>query len=382
MFAVEPSVSSKIEVRALNTALTSFYVKILGGYPTNIKKVLHRILLNSKSFYKSKKIVISNITEPMIFLDQRYDNESLSWFELLHTLCSDLNFPEKQIDFILGNVYAKESYDLWCIEHNIDKRINVIGLKNSYWLSRCIAQGYNKLFDDTPNKHLTCFIGRPRFQKNYITKWYVENIQDTLDETKVISTFLYNNVSQIDSWFNQEDNLNKIKRLPGRLEDGSHDHSNAWLNGNTTVFNKAAQQGLVDLTVDYVEHEDIKDYNHYITFKQKNLWWKEDVLSEKLFSNVLLKKPFIRLGMPHSLKIFKEWGFETFDGILFDESYDNIENFYERANFILDQVKQLLNYPFDVLYEKVKSQQVQDVINHNFNLAYEIYNKKEELVNV
>ena len=86
--------------------------------------------------------------------------------------------------------------------------------------------------------------------------------------------------------------------------------------------------------------------------------------------------------MPGSLNILKQWGFKTFDGILFDESYDEIDDCYERVENILIQVEQLLSMPFQQLKEKVYSKEVQDVINHNYELAHLIYNKKEELVNV
>ena len=382
MFAVEPHVSNEVEVRAVNTALTSFYIKVLGGHIVGIKPTLQKILLTSKVNHPLKKVVISYITEPMIFLNHNYIEDSLSWYELIHDICNELDFPKNQIEFVLGNIYAVESYNNWCKEYSIVEKINVKGLPNFYWLSRCIDKGYNKLFDVTPDKHLTCFIGRPRFQKNYIVKWYIENIQDTENENKILATILYKNISQSDSWFEQKENSDKIKKLPGRLEDGSTDHSNAWLNGNPDIFNKSSLRGLIDFIIDYVEFENIKNYDDYVKFKSERLWWHEDVLSEKLFVNILLKKPFIRLGMPSSLKRLQEWGFKTFDGILFDESYDDIENFYERANFILDQVNGLLNIPFDDLHRKVKSDQVQEILNHNYNLAYKIYNEKEELVNV
>ena len=82
--------------------------------------------------------------------------------------------------------------------------------------------------------------------------------------------------------------------------------------------------------------------------------------------------------MPRSLTRLKEWGFKTFDGVLFDESYDDMENFYDRLNCIIPQVEKYLSMSFDELKEKVYSAEVQQIIEHNYNLAYEIYNNKEE----
>ena len=75
-------------------------------------------------------------------------------------------------------------------------------------------------------------------------------------------------------------------------------------------------------------------------------------------------------------------GIKTFDGILFDESYDSIENFYDRLDAILKQVNKMLIMPFSELQEKVQSAEVQEILDYNYNLAYKIYNEKKELVNV
>jgi hypothetical protein len=86
--------------------------------------------------------------------------------------------------------------------------------------------------------------------------------------------------------------------------------------------------------------------------------------------------------MPNGLKVLRSWGFKTFDGILFDESYDDIDDSFERIDHILNQVTTYLDMPFNSLKEKVYSEEVQEVLDHNYNLAYKIYNEKEEVVNV
>jgi hypothetical protein len=139
---------------------------------------------------------------------------------------------------------------------------------------------------------------------------------------------------------------------------------------------------LFNFNVDYHEAEDFNSYSHYKDFKAANEWWKEDVLSEKLFRPMIHKRPFIRFGMPHGLKVLHSWGFKTFDGILFDESYDDIDDCFERANHILSQVTSYLDMPFDTLKEKIYSDKVQEVLDHNYNLTYKIFNETEDLINV
>jgi hypothetical protein len=118
-----------------------------------------------------------------------------------------------------------------------------------------------------------------------------------------------------------------------------------------------------------------------VDFKKTHSWWHEDMISEKTFKCILLKKPFIRLGMPGSLDKLRSWGFKTFDNLLFDETYDNIENFYNRLDAILCQIERILAIPFDELQEKIASPEMQSVLEHNYNLAYQLYTD-EELINV
>jgi len=368
MFATETLVKPKIEVRDL--ALASYYIKVTGGRPVGIKKVLERIVLSSKKA-SNKHITVSYITEPMLFLDQTFADPDNNWFSLIHAVCDKFDYPVENIEFLSGNIYAKKSYNAWCSLNNVSKRMK-ISHDTCYWASRSIDSGYSKIFDVHPDKHMTLFIGRPRFQKNHVVKWYLDNVHGTSRQSNVLGTFLYANVSDADPWF--RDNKHRVKELPGKLESATQDHSNAWLNGDPELFNKNLLRGLFDFTVDYVEHENI-DYQQYLEFKSEQSWWQEDVLSEKLFKCILLKRPFIRLGMPHSLQRLKECGFRTFDGILFDESYDSIENFYDRCDHILKQIEYYLDLPYSELSEKVNSPEVQEVLEHNYALAYTIYNK-------
>lgn len=373
MFAKE-SITNELEVREVFSSLTSYYLKLLGSYPysTKIDNHIKRLLILAD---KQKNFVVSCITEPHLF----FKKQELSWFEYFHDACSEINFPIDKIVLLTCNIYAAESYENWCKHNNVLNKMLVISQTKHYWIKRLIDAGYHVEMNIKPSKHISCFIGRPRLHKNYIVKWYIENIQNTEHENNVIGTFLYGNLFK--NIFD-ESMFEKIKHLPGKIEDGSSDHTHTWMTGDPKKFNSAFSMSLVDFIVDYVEFEDFYNYENYEQFKKSNPWWHEDVLSEKTFQCVLLKKPFIRLGMPHSLKKFREWGFKTFDNVLFDENYDNIENFYDRKNHILAQVENLLHMPFENLKNKVFSNDVQDILKHNYKVAYEIYDKHEDILNV
>ncbi len=376
----------KIRVKGVHSPLTSYYVKLSGGFLFNckdnvefkLKKLFEKASLTSPN----KNIILDYIHEPIVFLnrDHIHLKKELSWFEFLHTLTKKINFNIEHVTLLTSNVYAEETYNNWCIKNSISNKMIVKSQSKEFWLTKLINTGYTQPTTHA-DKKMSLFIGRPNFQKKIIVKWYLEKIKDSDLEKEIVSTFLFDKFVPPHDW---NISIDQIKKLPGSIETGKQGHPAITLpwGGDSTKFSSYFSKGLFNFTVDYLENEDFNNYNDYLNFKQVNEWWKEDMISEKTFKCVLLKVPFIRLGMPHSLKQFKSWGFKTFDGILFDESYDSIENFYDRLDAILKQVTKMLTMPFSELQEKVQSAKVQEILDYNYNLAYKIYNEKEELVNV
>jgi hypothetical protein len=377
---------TNIRVKGVHSPLTSYYVTLSGGFlfncNDNVEFRLKNLFEKASTNFPNKQIVLDYIHEPIVFLNRNHihSEKELSWFEFLHDLSAKLNFNIENITLLTSNIYSEKTYNNWCINKSISKKMNVKNQSERFWLAKLIDSGYNKS-STIADKKMSLFIGRPNFQKNIIVKWYLDTINNSMFEQDVVSTFLYDN-------FIPSASLNidaeKLKELPGSFETGKQSHPTVTLpwGGNSTEFSSYFSKGLFNFTIDYLEHEDFDKYSDYLKFKEKNAWWEEDMISEKTFKCVVLKRPFIRLGMPHSLKRFKEWGFKTFDGVLFDESYDDIEDFYDRLDVILNQVNNTISMPFNELQEKIQSPAVQEVLDYNYNLAYKIYNEKKELVNV
>jgi len=372
----------KIEVRGVHTPLTSYYVTIHGGFPLSAddNKVfkINQIFENASLKNKNKQVVISCIAEPMLFATRDHiekKSKGTSWFEFLHGLSKKFQFPETNIVLLTSNVYGAESYDKWCIENQIDKRINVYSQPKRLWLERLFLNGCSYL-EKEETKHISMFVGRPTLHRNFVLQWYLKNIINTPRIEKMITSFFYKNFNIADEWHLTEEETKWFRYL-----ENNTTVPNKWL-GETEDFKNSFASCLFNFNIDYHEAENFQSYEDYKEFKNKNSWWKEDMISEKLFRSFIYKRPFIRLGMPHSLKVLRSWGFKTFDGVLFDESYDDIEDCFERTNHILNQVTLYLDMPFENLKEKIYSRDVQEILDYNYKLAYEIYNDKEDLINV
>lgn len=386
---LQKTITGKMEVRGVHTPLTSYYITIHGGFPISakddksvkIKRVFEKASLTSLG----KQLIIDCMEEPMLFASREHIEQQsckgLSWFEFIHSLSKEFNFPEEHIVFLTSNIYGTDSYDKWCIKNKISKKIQVHNQPQNLWIKRSISNGCSYV-EKEESKHMSMFVGRPTLHRNIVLQWYLKNIVNTSRLEKMLTTFFYKNFSIPDDWHVTKEQKELFNQLN---ENGTVKNNTRILKswpGETETFKNSFASCLFNFNIDYHEAEDFKSYSHYKDFKSANEWWKEDVLSEKLFRSVIYKRPFIRFGMPHGLKVLRSWGFKTFDGILFDESYDDIDNCVERIEHILNQITTYLDMPFDDLKEKIYSDKVQEVLDHNYKLAYKIYNEKEELVNV
>jgi hypothetical protein len=100
----------------------------------------------------------------------------------------------------------------------------------------------------------------------------------------------------------------------------------------------------------------------------KNKWWQEMFFTEKTFRSIFYKRPFLLFGSKHQLKVLQELGFKTFDNILFNESYDSIDDWEERLLAILTEVTRVCNtYSLNELHNLVYSESVKAVLEHNYN---------------
>jgi hypothetical protein len=74
--------------------------------------------------------------------------------------------------------------------------------------------------------------------------------------------------------------------------------------------------------------------------------------TEKTYTPIYFKKPFIVWSVPNFHKALQELGFELYDE-LFDYSFDSIQDSKKRLNAILDQVESVVDKDYQNLYNLV-----------------------------
>ena len=99
-------------------------------------------------------------------------------------------------------------------------------------------------------------------------------------------------------------------------------------------------------------------------------WEDSCFLSEKIFKAILFKHPFVLVATPNTLKYLRAIGYKTFHPVI-DESYDSIEDNYERMIAIVKEINRLCKLEGAALesYQKY----CREIVQHNFDV---LTNKK------
>jgi len=96
-------------------------------------------------------------------------------------------------------------------------------------------------------------------------------------------------------------------------------------------------------------------------------------ITEKTWKPIIVGHPFIMLGNKNNLKFLKDLGYKTFDKWI-DESYDNIDDEYERRAAIVKELKKLSYYEVKDL--KRIREEMFEVCEYNQKHFYNLYKSK------
>ena len=83
-----------------------------------------------------------------------------------------------------------------------------------------------------------------------------------------------------------------------------------------------------------------------------------------------MTQPFIIMGRPYLLKYLRDKGFDTFDDV-FDNSYDEIENDWDRFQTIMKEIKRICDLQQETLHELYLNCIDRVILNQQKFLSYE-----------
>ncbi len=280
------------------------------------------------------------------------DGES-NWFHLnnqekIHELCEQTGVPEDKIVYITNDVTCDVVYDKWFTNQTKYKtKINFINhpcllMQNKREANEDAQGNTTQLFkiekykdkSKLPTKKFMCLIGHRTKQRDFL--W--EFLKDKNGHTSY---------------------LGKKVALPN----------------SSTILDK-----LIATTFGSDPRADrLRNYYRDSYFSIVPEGEGGGQLSEKVHKPLLHGHPFILFSYNHDIGEFatgvlsrlKEWGFETFPE-LFDESYDEISNVYERRNNFRQQILRLYNMETNELQKLCESVVEKCIHNQKTVLSLEI----------
>jgi hypothetical protein len=152
-----------------------------------------------------------------------------------------------------------------------------------------------------------------------------------------------------------------IDIIGSRLDDFIWSYRDKKLPNDTTISNPNYQRFFNS------EWYDDTYFSTVLETSQHGPCWRP---TDKTFKACAYYHPFLIIGQYHTLKRLKELGFETYNNI-FNETYDDIEDFDTRLNIVIKNIDNFNKMPYDSI--------TNGKLEHNHNL---FFNKKyvEELI--
>lgn len=170
-----------------------------------------------------------------------------------------------------------------------------------------------------------------------------KNIDDTVTYLTITHPFRYNPQLRLDQ--------KSLKILHKHSKSFSEtDLSHPALFGQPNDDQSRWQPSFLQNALVYVVSETVADYPY--TF-----------MTEKTFKGILVKRPMLIAGTKNSLATLRKLGFKTWDK-WWDESYDSYEYFYQRANAIIQIIKQINNYSLGT--QRKICLEMKEVLEYNF----------------
>ena len=368
----------------------------VSGHISGLASEMLKYNKNLTKFSKNNTVDLDN------FVPNDYDNKHCLLFVLFDYL-SDFIFTEKVVDWIndgklrlivdrKGEFIGKDNIDecIKILKKNKIKLDNVIFLSMNTgltgykevgfdWCRWEVCLHFNKFLDECKFKD-SFFDGLEKIKKKY--KFLCFN--GTLNPHRIyISDKIIKRNLNKDTVFSvvnkNNDNIDEVVDLLTEFigeEKVDKNIISDFYNKLPITFDRSYEQligdaGHSEVNPMLVDREYLKLLrNSYFSFITESSmshsnWFK---VTEKTWK-VIGFQPFIVAGDKGILKYLRDRGFQTFPE-MFDESYDEISNNVERANFILDEVERVCNMDTEELHKIYVS--LLPKIKHNHKLMKNI----------
>lgn len=320
--------------------------------------------INSAISEGKKKVIFYNTSEPMAKAE----------FAKIHNLLPKLKVPVDKVYYLTATHNAQETYDKICEELKITDKIHVVSLAAMQRQLQLDANRIEKpeFVVEPKQKKFLCFNKVPRLHRvALIGKLLQRNLLDTgFCSTYVAEDeFSYHLGQALDALVKIEPEIvNVIKNKkdifplvidphqPGR-------HNPIDLLQEDVQFYQNSYYSLVTETLFYRDTID--------PIEVKSPYYTSVTFTEKTFKPIVMRHPFIIVGVPGLLKTLREMGYKTFAPFI-DESYDNEQDDGARLEMVVREVERLNSFTESQWIDWLKK--VEPIVEHNYNVFFKTRN--------
>ncbi len=335
-----------------------------------------------KSAYNGKQhIYLDFSSEASAFILGSPESEDSWVYSQIHKLIDATDIPYENFSYYSGNLYNQQSYDGWRLAKNIPNKI-AAARHRQQWANIVIAahldcsSKYEENRYNIRPQYFTCLNGAPRSHrfKTLLHLWdeglfpygiitYVSSNPRTLE---ILTDMGYGELAA---------------KLPLSVDCYTeYNVIQSHQRNLSPAFYNIYDQTYFDVTTETLYGEGTSSRDS-IQMLNMNSWWKELFFTEKTYRSIFYKRPFLLFGSQYQLKYLRRLGFKTFDGIMFDESYDTIENWQERLKAVMLETKRICTTKtLEELHNIMYSTEMQAILEHNYNHLLEL-GKANELDN-
>ena len=283
-------------------------------------------------------------------------------YDAIHIACNMISKDETLITYYSGNVFEPQSYNEYCSINNITNRITAS--HKQAWAHTVVDihedLGYQNILtkDIVRSNYFLCLNKQERPNKLLFISALAD--YDLFNDTGIITAHWENrkeiNIAGVDVPMNE----NLIRHLPKTL--GEDDPERTHVGDLNEQYKLAHLNTYFDVIVETLAGHPMSNSSQMDVPN----FWRECFFSEKTFRSLYYMRPFLLFGNVESLTVLKQWGFKTFEGVLFDESYNDCYSMKERADKVCAETKRITEeYTLQELHDKIYSKEVQDILRHN-----------------
>jgi hypothetical protein len=309
-----------------------------------------------------------------LFLD--LGNESILNDKIIDTIHEYLklkDIPLRKVILQTGNANGEKYYKEYCFRKQISRGMNICCLEYFEWMVSRLIVEHQKLKRDVLPKNIDYTkIEKTFLCLNRVHRWHrvnlflLWNVNDLMQD----SYYTMNDKSNLpiglgydtDIWKNMVD-VNLIHRLG--LSEESIDDIYKTLPLKIDEFIGASEMAGLYSAVDPYYQTSLISVVTETNFQNNDIF-----NTEKIFKPMVHRHPFILVGPYKTLEHLKDMGYKTFSDF-WDESYDDIEDPFERLLKIVEICKDIQSW--DDIKKKQFFYKSMIITNHNYALLKSQY---------